>query len=59
MLNHPEVYSSLALLITAYLLRLVFFAKRGKKIDNSPVFGQPGDPSFQDALTKGYKQVWS
>ena len=59
MLEYPEIYSSLSLLITACALRLVFFAKRDKKVDNCPIFGQAGDPSFQGALTKGYTQVRS
>lgn len=57
-LESPKILTSLALLLSAYALRL-FFAKRGKEVDDSPMLGQPGDPDFQAALSKGYEQVKS
>ena len=58
LLESPEVLASLALLLTAYLLRFGF-TKRGKEVDDSPILGQPGDPDFQAALTSGYKKASS
>lgn len=56
LLESPEVLASLALLLTAYILRFVF-AKHCKEIDDSPILGQSGDPDFQAALTSGYKRA--
>lgn len=56
LLESPEVLASLALLLTAYLIRFCF-AKRRKEVDDSPMLGQPGDPDFQAALTSGYKKA--
>ncbi len=57
-LESPKVLMSVALLLIAYALRLVF-PKRGKEVDDSPMLGQPGDPDFQAALSNGYQQVKS
>ena len=54
-----HLLSSLALLLVAYIIRLTLSTRgtRSKKVENSPILGQPGDASFMGALAEGYKQV--
>lgn len=54
--SSPEVLGSILVLLTAYAIRL-FLPGRGKKVDNSPLIGKPGDTDFHAALDNGYKKV--
>ncbi|KAF1990339.1 putative cytochrome P450 [Aulographum hederae CBS 113979] len=52
------VFYLLITLLTARLSKnyLRLRSERRKKISDSPVLGKPGDPSFGDALTAGYRK---
>lgn len=55
-LQAPEAIAGVAAVIALFVIR-VWFITREKKIEDSPVLGNPGEPAFGDALEAGYQKV--
>jgi len=52
-----EAATCFGILVAIYTCLFMLYKGRQKKVLHSPVYGKPGDASFGQALSTGYKKV--